>query len=104
MIAPFHRACSGAAPQMDVHGDTYVARHRETYPGKEPARLYPELFEWYMYRWIMQEIADYGLRLIDHPGSAASDEHNWQEFRQYLPIQPEEMRASVDGIRSVLAL
>ncbi|MBU7592777.1 phosphotransferase enzyme family protein [Metabacillus halosaccharovorans] len=48
--------------------------------------LHPEIFEFYLYRWCLQEIADYGYRLLVENNGVEEDEHSWKELRPYLPI------------------
>ncbi|WP_026562707.1 phosphotransferase [Bacillus sp. J37] len=58
---------------------TYLKNRPETI-------IHPEIVEFYLYRWCLQEIADYGYRLLVENNGVEEDEHSWKELQPYLPI------------------
>ncbi|WP_226530676.1 phosphotransferase [Metabacillus niabensis] len=48
--------------------------------------IHPEIVEFYLYRWCLQEIADYGYRLLVENNGEEEDEHSLKELQPYLPI------------------
>ena len=61
-----------------------------------------ELFGFYFYLWILQEIGDYGARILF--GRALDEElgHYWREFQQYVPIRHDEVSRGMHAVREVL--
>lgn len=60
--------------------------------------LHRDIFEFYFYRWSMQEIADYATRILFRQLGQVEDEHAWAELQDYLPIQHQ---AIVNGLEQV---
>lgn len=48
--------------------------------------LRSEVVQFYCYRWIAQEIADYTTRILFDDVDSAQDAHAWNELQSYLPI------------------
>lgn len=64
--------------------------------------LRPQAFEFYFYRWALQEIADYGPVVLCGRGEAARQVHAWQELQPYLPIRHWEIAARVEQVAQQL--
>jgi hypothetical protein len=64
------------------------------------ARLHADVFAFYQYRWVVQEIADYTTRILFSNVDPAEDDRAWAELRQYVPAAHAEM---ADGIRQIEA-
>jgi spectinomycin phosphotransferase len=64
--------------------------------------LCDDIFGFYLYHWILQEISDYGTRIL--AGCAHDDElrHYWQEFQQYVPIHHDEVIRGTQAVRETL--
>ncbi len=67
------------------------------------ARLHAEVFAFYQYRWVMQEIADYTTRIMFRNVDSAEDEHAWAELQPYVPTNHADNRAGIRQIEEVLA-
>ena len=65
---------------------------------QRPRRFHREIFAFYIYRWILQEIAGFGARIFFGDGDPTDDEHSWAELSQYLPIDHGEIEAALDVI------
>ena len=65
-------------------------------------RLYQELFTFYRYRWVLQEIADYTSRLLLEPSDQQEHAHAWEELRPYLPVPHASIAAGGDAVRQAL--
>ncbi|MBS4199363.1 phosphotransferase [Bacillus sp. FJAT-49732] len=63
------------------------------------AKLHLEVFEFYLYRWALQEISDYGSQLFFGSTGDEENEHAWKELQPYLPIPHEEIRKSLKNIK-----
>jgi aminoglycoside phosphotransferase (APT) family kinase protein len=64
--------------------------------------LHPARFAFYFYRWTMQEIADYGTRILFQQGETVEEEHAWAELQPYLPIRHSEIARGVQAVQAVL--
>jgi spectinomycin phosphotransferase len=65
-----------------------------------PIRLHRLLFAFYLYRWAMQEIADYTTRILSPEATPEGAEHAWAELQPYLPVPHGEIG---DGVTAVMA-
>ncbi len=66
-------------------------------------RLHPEVFAFYNYRWVVQEIADYTTRILFRNVDPAEDEHAWAQLQPYLPAYHAEIAAGIRQIEEMLA-
>lgn len=64
--------------------------------------LHPTVFEFYFYRWSLQEIADYATRILFHQRGPTEDEHAWAELLDYLPIQHRGIAEGVQAVQAVV--
>lgn len=67
------------------------------------ARLSPRLFEFYYYRWALQEIADYTTRILFRQMGPEEDEHSEKELWVYVPTRHADIARRIGEIRDVLA-
>jgi aminoglycoside phosphotransferase (APT) family kinase protein len=79
------------------HFDAFVPAYLEQ---SRPIRLHRLLFSFYLYRWAMQEIADYATRILRPETTPDEAEHAWAELQPYLPVPHEEIEA---GLATVMA-
>lgn len=70
--------------------------------GNGTLRLHPEIFRFYLYRWSLQEIADYGHRILHLNTTEAEDEHCWRELTDYLPLRHDEIEREMAQIEATL--
>lgn len=68
-----------------------------------PMRLHLELFAFYLYRWALQEIADYAADILLAPADEATQAHAWQEVQPYLPVPHAAIAAEIEEVRRALA-
>ena len=66
------------------------------------ARLHPEVFAFYLYRRVAQEIADYSTRILFSNVDPAEDEHAWTELQPYLPADHAGIEAGVRRVEEVI--
>jgi spectinomycin phosphotransferase len=65
-------------------------------------RLHLELFTFYLYRWVLQEIACYTSRILLEPSEELEQAHAWQELQPYLPIPHASIAMGVDAVHQTL--
>ena len=68
-----------------------------------PVRLHLDLFAFYALRWVLQEIADYGSRLLLEPVDAEGQAHAWRELQPYLPIPHAALATDHEAVWQTLA-
>jgi thiamine kinase-like enzyme len=87
---------------------TFFAEDRfETYlesylDDSEQLLLHASLFRFYMYRWVMQEIADYTTRILFDSPEPEHAEYAWGELQPYLPIPHADVESGMQEISAVL--
>lgn len=74
---------------------SYSANRLETiltgyYETEQSFILHPDLFQFYQYRWCLQEIADYTQRLISGTTSSVEADYALAELQAYLPLPHNE--------------
>jgi len=101
LLAPPERDLTFYAEGRDRFGaflDVYLRAH-------DPGALDLDLFAFYVYQWVVQEIGSYTHRILHRNPGRASDEQNESdvaEFRKYVPIH--EGEAADPGIRDIGAI
>ena len=83
-------------------GDTF-AYFLNQYARRQPnLSLHPKVFEFYFYRWCLQEVADYVTRLLFQQHNPIEDEHAWSELQDYLPIRHASIARGVSDVQEVI--
>jgi spectinomycin phosphotransferase len=65
-------------------------------------RLHQELFTFYLYRWVLQEIACYTSRILLKSSGEQEQAHAWEELQPYLPMPHASIVAGLDAVRQDL--
>lgn len=76
-LGPYTRARTGVEPNIDI-------------------------LAFYIFRWCVQEIADYTTRIMLQDLRPQEREHAWAELRPYLPIQRERIARGIDEARAAI--
>lgn len=69
---------------------------------RKAIRLQRDTFEFYWYRWALQEIADYSTRILFGNMNPTEDHHSWEELKEYLPLPRRETLRWLNRIDEVL--
>jgi thiamine kinase-like enzyme len=64
--------------------------------------LHADIFKFYLYRWAMQEIADYSTRILLQNMGPQEDEHAWKELQDYLPIRHHDIEREVQELQTTV--
>ncbi|MGH7866509.1 MAG: phosphotransferase family protein, partial [Candidatus Dormibacteraceae bacterium] len=62
-----------------------------------------DAFAFYFYRWTLQEIADYGTRLLFRTGAPSDAAHAWAQLQHYLPVRHESIAKELGRLRDALS-
>ena len=65
-------------------------------------RLHQHLVTYYLYRWVLQEIACYTSRILLESSDEQEHAHAWQELHPYLPIPHAAIASGVAAVRQAL--
>ena len=77
---------------------SYYAQSRS----EKQIELRAEIFEFYLYRWAMQEIADYSTRILFRDMGQREDDHAWQELQAYLPMRHHDIEREVQELQTAV--
>jgi aminoglycoside phosphotransferase (APT) family kinase protein len=92
-------------PERDLFaftGDGFDVFLRSYKCARKQVVLCAEVFAFYIYRWAMQEIADYSTRILFESNGRLADEHAWEELQPYLPIQHDAIAQGLRELQTVL--
>ena len=82
--------------------ERFEAFLRQYMVSRGPVRLHPQVFAFYQYRWIVQEIADYTTRILFRNVDPAEDAHAWAELQPYVPAYHADIAAGVRQVEEIL--
>ncbi|MBS4176767.1 phosphotransferase [Lederbergia citrea] len=77
----------------------FISTYKEIRP---EAKFHLETFEFYIYRWCLQEISDYGMQIFFGTSGEIEHEHAWAELQPYLPIPHLDIQKSLQRIEKIL--
>jgi thiamine kinase-like enzyme len=65
-------------------------------------KLHSELFEFYLYRWIIQEISVYSYGIMYRPSAEEEYQHFLDEIRKYLPVDYDKINDDLNRINRAM--
>lgn len=92
-------------PERDlVHwtGETFEVFLRHYAQLRPTLTLHRTLFEFYFYRWSLQEIADYATQILFRELGAVENEHALEELQNYLPVRHKDIAARLEQVEWVI--
>ncbi len=64
--------------------------------------LYTDIFGFYIYEWTLNEIRDYGTKILFKNKDTQQNEYDWESLQDYLPPDRELMEDGIAAIRRAL--
>ena len=64
--------------------------------------LHADLFGFYIYEWAINEIRDYGTKILFKNDDPTQNEYDWESLQDYLPPNQEYMEDGIAAVRSTL--
>ena len=64
--------------------------------------LHPGIFGFYIYEWTLNEIRDYGTKILFKNKDAKQNEYDWESLQDYLPPDRELMEDGIAAVQSTL--
>ena len=64
--------------------------------------LYADIFGFYIYEWTLNEIRDYGIKILFKNTDTQQNEYDWESLQDYLPPNRELMEDGIAAVRATL--
>ena len=64
--------------------------------------LHADIFGFYIYEWTLNEIRDYGTKILFKNDDAQQNEYDWESLQDYLPPDQALMEDGIAAVRSTL--
>ena len=64
--------------------------------------LHADIFGFYIYEWTLNEIRDYGTKILFKNDDAQQNEYDWESLQDYLPPNQELMEDGIADVQSTL--
>ena len=64
--------------------------------------LHADIFGFYIYEWTLNEIRDYGTKILSKNNDAQQNEYDWESLQDYLPPNQTLMEDGIAVVRSTL--
>ncbi len=64
--------------------------------------LHADIFGFYIYEWTLNEIRDYGTKILFKNKDAQQNEYDWESLQDYLPPDQELMEDGIAAVQSTL--
>ena len=74
----------------------------DAYLKRRQATLHADIFGFYIYEWTLNEIRDYGTKILFKNSDAQQNEYDWESLQEYLPPAWDAMEVGIAAIRKVL--
>ena len=82
--------------RFEVVLESYLAERRKI------VRLHADIFGFYIYEWAINEIRDYGTKILFKNKNAQQNEYDWESLQDYLPPDQELMEDGIAALRNTL--
>ena len=69
---------------------------------RDPVRLHADIFGFYIYEWAINEIRDYGAKILFKNKDAQQNEYDWESLQDYLPPDRKSMEDGIAAVRDTL--
>ena len=83
--------------QFEVVLESYLAERQN------PVTLHADIFGFYIYEWTINEIRDYGTKILFKNNDAQQNEYDWESLQDYLPPNQELMEDGIVAVRNTLS-
>ena len=82
--------------RFEVVLESYLAERQN------PVTLHADIFGFYIYEWTINEIRDYGTKILFKNNDAQQNEYDWESLQDYLPPNQELMEDGIVAVRNTL--
>ena len=82
--------------RFEVVLESYLAKRRSG------AALHADIFGFYIYEWTLNEIRDYGTKILFKNSDMQQNAYDWESLQDYLPPDQELMEDGIAAVRNTL--
>ncbi len=82
--------------RFEVVLESYLAERRNG------AALHADIFGFYIYEWTLNEIRDYGTKILFKNSDTQQNEYDWESLQDYLPPDRKSMEDGIAAVRDTL--
>ena len=82
--------------RFEVVLESYLAKRRNG------AALHADIFGFYIYEWTLNEIRDYGTKILFKNSDTQQNAYDWKSLQDYLPPDQELMEGGIAAVRNTL--
>ena len=82
--------------RFEVVLESYLAERQN------PVTLHTDIFGFYIYEWTINEIRDYGTKILFKNKDAQQNEYDWESLQDYLPPDQESMEDGIAAVQNTL--
>ena len=82
--------------RFEVVLESYLTERRND------AALHADIFGFYIYEWTLNEIRDYGTKILFKNKDAQQNEYDWESLQDYLPPNQGLMEEGIAAVRDIL--
>lgn len=82
--------------RFEIVLESYLAERQN------PVTLHADIFGFYIYEWAINEIRDYGTKILFKNKDAQQNEYDWESLQDYLPPDQELMEDGIAAVRNTL--
>lgn len=82
--------------RFEVVLDSYLTERQDS------VTLHADIFGFYIYEWAINEIRDYGTKILFKNRDAQQNEYDWESLQDYLPPDRELMEDGIAAVRNTL--
>ena len=82
--------------RFEVVLESYLAKQRNG------GALHADIFGFYIYEWTLNEIRDYGTKILFKNSDTQQNEYDWESLQDYLPPDRKSMEDGIAVVRNTL--
>ena len=82
--------------RFEVVLESYLAKRRNG------GALHADIFGFYIYEWTLNEIRDYGTKILFKNSDTQQNEYDWESLQDYLPPDRKSMEDGIAAVRNTL--
>ena len=87
--------------RFDVVLESYLEARAKAQKGVNVV-LHPDIFGFYIYEWTVNEIRDYGTKILFKNSAAEQNRYDWDSLQDYLPPNQALMEDGIAAVQEIL--
>ena len=70
---------------------------------QDDVALHTDIFGFYLYEWTLNEIRDYGTKILFKNNDTQQNAYDWKSLQDYLPPDQKAMEDGIAAVRNILS-